>query len=136
MSARLNKIFFDTYLRVDKLAAEKFGIEKGGVTAYINRLINSRFAPDREETLSSLTKCREMRNVLAHEGGAFDKYGEVTKSDIKWLQGFEGDLSRRRDPISRYLRKSKKYVFRKRLLLAVVVILLAAALGAGVYFLL
>ena len=134
MSARLNKIFFDTYMRVDKLAADKFGIERGGVTAYINRLINSRFAPDREEALSNLIRCREMRNVLAHEGGALDCYAEITKGDVKWLQGFESDLSRRRDPISLYLRKSKGYVLRKRLAALVIILAVIAAACAGIYF--
>ena len=134
MSARLNRKFFETYINVDKIAAEKFGIESGGLTAYINRLINSRFAPDREETLSMLTKCRRMRNVLAHESGAFDGGEDVTKDDIKWLQGFERDLTRRRDPISRYLRKSKSYLLRRRIATAVVVLALVAATAAGIYF--
>lgn len=134
MSAKLNVIFFDTYIKVDKLAAQKFGIEKGGVTAYINRLINSRFAPDREETLSHLTRYREIRNVLAHEGGALEGYSEITKSDVRWLQSFEYDLEHRRDPISRYLRKSRGYVLRKRLTALVVILALAAAVCAGIYF--
>ena len=134
MSVKLNRIFFDSYLKVDKLAAQKFGIEKGGVSAYINRLINSRFAPDREQTLSRLIKYREMRNVLAHEGGAFESFSEIGRDDIKWIQGFESDLARRRDPISRYLRKSKNYVMRRGLTAFVIVLALALAAAAAVYF--
>ncbi len=134
MSAKLNRIFFDTYLKVDKLAAQKFGIEKGGVTAYINRLINSRFAPDREQTLSRLTRYRDTRNIMAHEGGALENFTEITKEDVRWLQNFESDLSRRKDPISRYLRKAKSYVFRRRLTALIVLLAIAAAAVAGIYF--
>ena len=98
MSAKLNKIFFNTYIEADKLCCAKFGVERGGINEYINKLINSRFASDREDTLNRLTKYRDIRNVLAHEAGAMSADESLVRSDVKWMQGFTSDLHYKRPP--------------------------------------
>ena len=135
MSAKLNRLFFDSYLEVDRLCTAKLGVEEGGVNEYINKLINSRFAPDREETLNRLTKYRKIRNAMAHRVGAMDGLEEIEKADVKWLQSFAYDLSRRRDPLSKYLRRARGYVRRRRVLgLIVAAAAVAAAVWAYFYF--
>ncbi len=135
MSTKLNRLFFNTYIEVDKLCAAKLGVERGGLSEYINKLINSRFAPDREETLNRLTKYRGIRNEMAHKSGAMDQLDEIDKSDIKWLQGFSADLSHKRDPLSRYLRRARGYVRRRRFFgFVITAVLIAALVLAYLYF--
>lgn len=131
MSAKLNRLFFNAYIEVDKLCAAKLGLESGGLNEYINKLINSRFAPDREETLNRLTRYRGIRNAMAHRSGALDQLDEIDKTDIKWLQSFSYDLSHKRDPLSRYLRRARGYVRRRRFFGVIIaaVVILAAVLG-------
>ena len=133
MSAKLNKIFFNTYIEADKLCCAKFGVERGGINEYINKLINSRFASDREDTLNHLTKYRDIRNVLAHEAGAMSADESLVRSDVKWMQGFTSDLHYKRDPLSKYLRRARGYLRFRRIVSATVILLIAAAL-TFVYF--
>ena len=136
---RLNETFLNAYIEVDKVCCQKFGISTGGVTDYINRLINARFAPGRDEVLPKLVKYRNARNKLAHEEGALENDTEIIKPDIKWLEGFKKNLDRKKDPFSVYLRKARKYARRRRFLkrfsALLLVILLAAAAAAAFYLL-
>ncbi len=115
MGLRLNEKFLGSYIDIDKNCCEKFGVSAGGVTEYINRLNNARFAPGREEALPRLVRYRNLRNKMAHEIGSLRKMNDVTKADIKWLKKFNKDLIKRRDPISAYLKKARKYARRRRL---------------------
>ena len=131
----LNQIFFNTYIKVDKVCCAKLGIEQGGVTAYINKLMNARFAPDREQTLDQLTSLRALRNLMAHEEGVMSgNVKHLTKQDVKWLQNFERDLVHNRDPISRYLRRARGYVRRRRVVAVIAILVLAAAAVAGYFY--
>lgn len=135
MGVNLNQIFFNTYIRVDKVCCAKLGVERGGVSAYIGKLMNTRFAPDREETLDRLIYLRNVRNALAHEEGAMASHRHLTKHDVKWLQNFERDLLHKRDPISRYLRRARGYVRRRRIFAVIAVLALAAAAVLGYMYL-
>ena len=115
MSKKSNVNFLNTFLELDKLCCEKFGIVSGGVTEYITRLNNARFAPNRDEVLPRLNRYRNLRNRFAHEPGAIKKTEDLSKDDIKWLTRFRKDVQKKRDPISKYLRKARRYAFRKRL---------------------
>ncbi len=115
MGLRLNEKFLASYIDVDKNCCEKFGVSAGGVTEYINRLNNARFAPGREEALPRLVRYRNLRNKMAHEIGSLRKMNDVTKSDIIWLRKFNKDISKRKDPISAYLKKARRYARRRRL---------------------
>ena len=135
---RINSLFLNSYIELDKICSQKFGKATGGVTEYINRLVNSRFAPMRDEVLPRLVKYRNVRNRIAHEEGALGQINEITKLDLKWLDAFKHDLIKKRDPISVYLRKARKYAKRrraKRIIITVLLILIAALIAGGVYVL-
>ena len=114
MSKKYNSAFFNAYIELDRICCHKFGIVSGGITEYINRLINARFAPDREQVLPKLVQYRNIRNRIAHEVGALKNIDELTKADVKWLEDFVNDIEKNRDPITQYLRKAKRYVKRRR----------------------
>ncbi len=138
MGRRYNEAFLNNFLELDKLCCEKFGVISGGVTEYINRLNNARFAPDRDDVLPKLVRYRNLRNRFAHEPGAIRKTDDIAKEDIKWVSRFRRDVEKRRDPISKYLRKARRYALQKklkRLLITLLIVALAAA-GVVLYFLL
>ena len=115
MGKRINEKFLSCYMSIDKICCDKFGIATGGVTEYINRLNNARFAPGRDDVLPRLVRYRNLRNKFAHEVGALRRVDELAKVDIKWLRGFERELNKKRDPISVYLKKARRYARRRRL---------------------
>lgn len=102
-------------MELDKDCCEKFGVTTGGVTEYINRLNNARFAPGRDDVLPRLVRYRNLRNKFAHEVGAVRRVDEITKIDVNWLRAFDRDVVKKRDPISAYLRKARKFARRRKL---------------------
>ena len=137
MKRNLNVSFLEAFVRLDVLCSQKFGVKHGGVTEYINRLSNTRFAPRRDEVLPMLVKYRNIRNVFAHEATAIKKNDEISKADLTWINKFSRDLNRKKDPISKYLKKAKRYMRGKRIkrYIAAGAIVLALFVGAIVYFL-
>lgn len=138
---KINEAFLNTFIELDKACATKFGISTSGVNEYINRLRNARFAEGRDEVLPKLVRYTNLRNRLAHESGALRQIDEITKADVKWLASFERTLEKKRDPISLYLRKARRYARRRRVLRAVacvgiITLVLAAAVGAVLFFVL
>ena len=133
MSKRLNEKFLKSFI---ELCCEKFGVATGGVTEYINRLNNARFAPDRDIVLPRLVKYRNIRNLFAHEPGAVRKSEEVTKEDVSWLYRFRLDMHKKRDPISKYLRKARRFARARKIKRAAVislVVLLVIAIAVIVF---
>ena len=110
---RMNEKFLDCYMIADRLCCSKFGIAVGGVTEYINRLNNARYSNGREDVLPRLLRYRNLRNRFAHEAGAIKLSHEITMADIKWLKAFNKDLLRKRDPITVYLRRERRYERRR-----------------------
>lgn len=136
---RFNELFLDAYIEMDKICCHKFGVSNGGVTNYINRLINARFAPGRDEVLPRLVKYRNIRNRIAHEGGALENINEIAKPDLKWIDKFCKSLERKRDPFSLYLKKARKHAKRRKLakkLIVALVIVLVIAAAVAAYFIL
>ena len=129
---RLNGRFLSSYIELDKNCCDKFGVSAGGVTEYINRLGNARFAPGREEALPRLVRYRNIRNKMAHEQGALRKTNEVTKADLKWIREFDKDITKRRDPISKYLRRARRYARRRKIQKYATAFAIAAAFIIGV----
>ena len=138
MASKINLAFFNAYLELDKACAQRFDISKSGVTAYIGRLVELRFAPDRNEVLSKLIKYRNFRNTIAHEVDAFSDITEITKEDIKWLNQFARSVEKKKDPISRYERKAQRYaIWRQvRVVLIGLGVVAAVVLGSIIYSLL
>ncbi len=135
MSSKINMSFFKAYIELDKVCAERLGVDRNGVSAYINSLVELRFAPDRSEVLPRLIKYRKARNIIAHEDGAIDQLDELTKDDVKWLNRFSKSVSGKRDPISRYERKATRYAIWKKLRVLLIILLAAAVIGVGYYVL-
>ncbi len=135
---RANEKFLEQYNSLDMACREKFGVPSGGVTEYINRLNNARYAPGREDVLPRLVRYRNLRNRMAHEVGSLRRSSDISKEDIKWVHGFLRAVNRSKDPISIYLRKARRYARRRRLkryaIAAAVLILIAAGIVA--YFML
>lgn len=133
MKNKMNASFLEAYIRLDGLCSHKFGVKFGGVTEYVNRLINARFAPGRDEVLPALVKYQNMRNKIMHDESVQAGDDRITRDDIKWLNRFANDVVRKRDPISVYLRRARGYVRRRGLLRALLVILGVAVVIGGVF---
>ncbi len=104
-NTKINQEFLAAYIRLDKACAEKLDT-RTGVTEYIGKLTNMRFAPSREKILPSLIKYRKIRNRIAHEPDAMKEIDRISKEDILWLKALEKDVMRGRDPVSKYLKKA------------------------------
>ena len=112
---RMNEAFLNAYMQLDRDCCEKFGVTTGGVTEYINRLNNARFAPGRDDVLPRLVRYRNVRNKFAHEVSAIRRVDEITKVYVSWLRTFARDVSRKKGPISIYLLKARKYARRRKM---------------------
>jgi hypothetical protein len=129
---KINEQFLNAFIALDKVCCTKFGVPTGGVTDYVNRLINSRFAPGRDDVLPKLVRYTNLRNRLAHELGALKQLDEVTKNDVKWLREFEKTVLKKKDPISVYLRKARRYARRRKLRRIGIIALTAIAVIAAI----
>jgi hypothetical protein len=130
---KINLSFFNAYLELDKACALLLEVSRGGVSAYIGKLAEFRFAPERSEVLPKLIEYRKLRNIIAHEEGAFTELDEITKADVKWLNRFTQLVNKKRDPISRYERRAKRYAIWRRVrgfLIALLFLLLAITVVA------
>lgn len=134
MSKKINKKFLKLFVELDSNCCDKLGVKAGGVTEYINRLESARFAPKRDEVLDALNKYRNVRNVLAHDAKAIKKNKILIKRDLKWIKKFIKSLKRKKDPISAYLRKARKYARRKKAKKVVIWLLVIAAAAAAAVF--
>ena len=131
---KINMSFFNAYLELDKACAKLLEVSRGGATAYINKLAELRFAPERSEVLPKLLKYRKIRNIIAHEEGAFSEVDEITKADIKWINRFTASVNKKRDPVSRYERKAKiNAVWSKvKLVLGILILLVLAVVVVSI----
>jgi hypothetical protein len=129
MGTKTNMSFFKTYIELDKACAARLGIERHGVSAYISKLVDMRFAPGRSEVLPKLIKYRNCRNTIAHEENAMKEMDAITKSDIQWINYFIKCVNYKRDPISRYESKARRYAFWKKFRIAIIAV--CSLLGAA-----
>ena len=136
MSRKINEKFLNNFLELDKLCCEKFGVATNGVTEYINRLNNARFAPNRDEVLPKLVKYRNLRNRFAHEPQAIRKCDDINKADVKWVGKFKKTVKGKKDPITKYVKKARRFARRRKFGKALLVLLILGALAAAAYFLL
>ena len=135
MGKRQNELFLNNYIELDKACCDKFGVTSGGVGEYINRLNNARFAPNRDVVLPRLVRYRNIHKRFYYEPGAVRKDEEIGRDDNRWICRFRRDVLSKRDPISVYLRKARRYAFKKKLsrilifgLLAIIVVLVVILL--------
>ncbi len=134
MSNKTNLSFFNAYIQLDKTCADRLGIKQNGVSTYMNRLADMRFAPGRNEVLPRLIKYRNLRNKIAHETGAMMETGNVTKADVRWIRSFTRSVANKTDPVSKYERKAVRYSIWRKLRAGVIGALIAVA-GVVVYYL-
>ncbi len=135
MSNKVNLSFFNAYIALDKICADRLGVKQNGVSSYINRLVDLRFAPGRSEVLPRLIKYRNCRNSIAHEMNAMRDCDELTKADVKWINKFARTVSRRADPVSKYERKAGFYSIWRKVRAALIGAIIAIV-GVAIYFLL
>lgn len=138
---KINEAFLNKFIEVDNICTAKFGVRGSGVGEYINRLRNARFAQERDEVLPRLVRYINLRNRLAHEAGALRQIDEITKDDIRWLVNFEKVLGKKKDPLSLYLHKARRYARRRRafrtvLCVGVIAVIVAAVVGTILCFVL
>lgn len=133
MSNRTNMTFFKAYIELDNACAARLGVDKHGVSAYINRLVEMRFAQGRSELLPKLIKYRNFRNTIAHEEGAMKGLDGITKADIQWINRFTRLVNRKKDPVSQYERKAHRYTLWRKFRIAIIIA--GSILGAAVVLL-
>jgi cytochrome b subunit of formate dehydrogenase len=112
MGKRINEAFLNRFVELDKLCCHKFGVMVGGVNEYMKNLNNIRLAPNRDEVLRNLVRYANIHTVM---GANLRKNYGIVKSDVKWLTRFKKDVQKKRDPITQYLRKARRFAFRKKL---------------------
>lgn len=115
MGKRRNEKFLSLYVELDRLLCEKFGVPSSGVTEYINRLNNARFAPDRDEVLPKLVSYRNIKYRFFSEPATVKKSDEIDKRDILWMRRFIRYVRKKKDPISVYLRRARRYLRMRKL---------------------
>ena len=135
MSNRTNLSFFNSYMELDKVCAKSLGIKKGGVSAYIGKLVELRYAPGRSEVLPKLVEYRKIRNIMAHEENAISDIHNITKVDVQWINRLSRSISAKRDPVSRYHKKAKRAFIWKKFRI-VIIALMAIVLAVGAYLIL
>ena len=134
MSRKINEAFFEEYKVLGDICCRKFGTEKNGVTEYITRLNNARFAPMRDDVLPRLVKYRNVHNSIAHNEKAIYEISDITKSDVKWIKYFVKLMEKKKDPLSLYLRKARRHAKLRRARKVILLTLLGIAVVAGAAF--
>ena len=136
MSKKINKKFLKLFVELDSNCCDKLGVKAGGVTEYINRLESAKFAPKRDEVLDSLNKYRNVRNILANDPKAMKKNKILTKYDLKWIKKFNKTLKKKKDSISAYLKKARKFARNRKIKRTVVFLALVGGAAAAALLLL
>ena len=108
VSKRVKDKFLCRYAELDEELCRFFGVFRGGVSEYINRL-NLSLSDDKDrETLAKLLYLRRARNLLAHRPREALGFLEVSPLDLRWLRRFYISIKKGKDPISRALLRRKK----------------------------
>lgn len=115
MSKKINKKFLKLYVELDNLCCDVLGVKAGGVTEYINRLETAKFAPKRDEQLDRYNKYRNIRNILSNNSKELKKNKILVKSDLKWIKKENKTLKKRKDSVSRYLKKARKFARNRKI---------------------
>ena len=133
MLNKTNISFLTAYIELDKTCCRRFGIQSGGVSTYINKLVYERQVPEREEILPRLIRYRNLRNKLAHDEGALNGITEIVKSDLKWLAAFSKTVAKKKDPLSVYEERTRVRVGGSKAGSVIMVIILALLAIAAVF---
>ena len=134
MSKKNNEKFLKAYEEVDKICCEKFGAQSSGVELYIDKLNNARFAPGRDEVLQRLANYKNIKSNFNSTPALVRKSNDVSKDDIKWLANFAKDITKKKDPISAYLRKARNFARRRKVRNVIVALIIITAIAVAAYF--
>ncbi len=124
MSNKLQRSFREGYEDLEKICRRKCGVSEQGVLAYIERLNTSRPAPDRDEVLPKLARVYDLYQragapveIPGEQGETKRLYGlSVTREDVRFLKRLGRAIVHRSDPLSVYLRRTKRQRRWKRFL--------------------
>lgn len=129
---KMTAAFLSRYVLLEEECTKKFGLQSGGVNEYVERLNNTRYAPHRDEVLSSLVRLRNLHNKLAATTDAPPQPTELCRADLEWVSDFYKQLKKKRDPLSVYLHKARSYArhrkTRRILLFLLIALILIGAL--------
>ena len=109
MNKKLYDDFLNAYGEIDSLCIEYFGIEREGITEYINKLGEAKGGMRKAQMLSSLVRYRAIKNEIERklERGSSKKLGKIRRRDIIRLHGFKSAIANRRDPLSLSLARER-----------------------------
>ena len=105
----LNKEFLNAFLNLDAECCKAYNVTANGVTEYINRLNNAKYAEGRDEVLTKLVNYRNIRNRFAHEAWYLDCATEITKEDLAWVVDFAKKFAKKKDCLNVYVAEAKKF---------------------------
>ena len=117
MKKRLRPAFLAAYEELDQVCRSKFGVRANGVLAYVEQLNAVRFAPGRNTVLPRLVHLLDLAEigespveiVPTKGGGSIRLFGpEVVRADIRWTKRFARLITKKRDPLSLYLRRARR----------------------------
>ena len=141
---KLQAAFRSAYEDLEKNCRKKCGVDEQGVLTYIERLNNATFAPERDAVLTRLVQVYDLYQrgdapieIASPSGGERIKiYGPTPrKADLRWTSRFARVIARKGDPLSRYLRRSRrKKRWRRFLQIGLPLIALAIIAAAAVWF--
>ena len=106
---KLNENFLNAFLQLDSDCCKKFNVTVNGITEYINRLNNAKYAEGRDEVLAKLVNYRNIRNRFAHEPWYLRTANELTKEDLAWVADFAKKFGKEKDCLSVYVASAKKF---------------------------
>lgn len=130
LSKRTKDKFLCRYAELDEELCRFFGIYRGGISEYINRL-NISFEENGDgETLARLLRLRRARNLLVHKPRESAAFSELSRADVLWLRRFCVLVRKGRDPISRGLLQRKKH---RRYIIAFLSLVFSALLFLSVF---
>ena len=106
---KLNENFLNAFLQLDSDCCKRFNVTVNGITEYINRLNNAKYAEGRDEVLAKLVNYRNIRNRFAHEPWYLRTANELTKDDLAWVANFAKAFKKEKDCLATYVASAKKF---------------------------
>lgn len=134
MSKKNNEKFLKAYEEVDKICCEKFGTQTDGIKVYIDKLNNARFAPGRDDVLQRLANYKNLKSSFDSTPALIKKNNDINVDDIKWLSNFAKEITKKKDPISAYLRKARNFARRRKARNFFIVLIILALAAVAAYF--
>lgn len=116
---KLNTLFLNEYTILEELCNEKYGVQGGGVEAYLGAMLASSENKEKfskwQEDYHALSKCMHIYSMITLNEKASRK-PQCTKQDIAWVKKFASRLERKSDSLTRLEKyESKQAKFKEKL---------------------